>query len=808
MKKYLILLLLGCSLAAFGQNGLIMPSVDPVGDSLSFIQVRARMDSIRQYRPTVAVVLGGGGARGMAHLGVLRLMEELGIPVDLIGGTSMGGLVAGLYSFGYGQEYLDSLVRDIDWSVMMSDRVPDSYQTYRVRKSKERYAINIPFHYEKAEANARLRRQMEVSKSYDKINTRTADMGTEVLNRIGLGLPDGFLFGFNVRNTLSAVSVGYQDSLQFDRLPIPYYCVATDMYSMEEKNWTSGRVVDAMRSTMAIPLYFRPVRIKDMILSDGGTRNNFPVDIARAMGADIVIGSEMPSERDLTELNSAVSLAMQNITMMSSDAAIVNRKHTDILLQHALPGYNMLSFDKESIADIIEQGYRLALENKPAFEEIARRVHATPGGSTEPRRHATDIGRQAVLVGDIRIEGVSERERRSLLGPLELQRDNTYDRADIEKILGTLYGTRAFESVTYRLEGAAEPYTLVFDCQKGQVNELGAGIHIDNDEVVYAALHLGIGTRKLTGPRFIAEAKIGNAASLMADFSYKPFCRLPVIGVRLQTGYLNIMYSDAGADVKIKSVNSRVDAYFEDSYMKDGTFSLGYSYEMEPFENYIDATVTWKDYDFRSRWHSVYGNFRYDTMDDGYFPTRGFSARVHGRYVFGGYSTWLEERDLPGEATEGPVEPYGTVVASLSGAIPMGGHLTLQPAVWLGWASTYSGRMNFVHSLAAGGPLPGRYLENQIPFLGRSINFEILEDVVAMAQVDLRYQFSHVNYVALTASVLQNSRTFGEFFKTPLNAYAFGLSYGRKTVAGPLQLGLHWCNKGGVGLTLGFGFDF
>ncbi|MBR1407203.1 MAG: patatin-like phospholipase family protein, partial [Bacteroidales bacterium] len=90
--------------------------------------MRARMDSIRQYRPTVAVVLGGGGARGLAHLGVLRYMEELGIPVDLIGGTSMGGLVAGLYSFGYGQQYLDSLVRAIDWTVMMSDRVPDDYQ--------------------------------------------------------------------------------------------------------------------------------------------------------------------------------------------------------------------------------------------------------------------------------------------------------------------------------------------------------------------------------------------------------------------------------------------------------------------------------------------------------------------------------------------------------------------------------------------------------------------------------------------------------------------------------------------------------
>ena len=499
----------------------------------------------------MAVVLGGGGARGMAHLGVLRLMEELGIPVDLVGGTSMGGLVAGLYSFGYGQEYLDSLVRDIDWTVMMSDRVPDSYQTYRVRKSRERYAINIPFHYEAAEANARLRKQMEVTRSYEKINTRSADMGGETLNRIGLGLPDGFLYGFNVRNILSAVSVGYQDSLSFDRLPIPFYCVATDMYSMQEKNWTSGRVVDAMRSTMAIPLYFRPVRIKDMILSDGGTRNNFPVDIARAMGADIVIGSEMPVNRDLTELNSVASLAMQNISMMSSDAAVENRKHVDLLLQHTLPGYNMLSFDKESIADIIDQGYQLALENKPAFEEIARRVHAMPGDVTKPRRHATDIGWQEVLVEEVRVDGVTDRERRFLLDSGDLQRDKTYNRKDIEKILGVLYGTRAFESVTYRLEGAEEPYTLIFDCQKGQVNELGAGIHIDNDEVVYAAFRLGIGTRKLVGPRFVVETKIGNAASLMADFSYKPFYRLPLIGARFQTSYLNIMYVPGSEELVI-----------------------------------------------------------------------------------------------------------------------------------------------------------------------------------------------------------------------------------------------------------------
>ena len=813
MRRLLTLLLVCCSTAAFGQYKPYKPymaSTDPVGDSISFARVRARMDSIRQYRPTVALVLGGGGARGMAHLGVLRYMEELGIPVDLVGGTSMGGLIAGLYSFGYGQEYLDSLVRSIDWGVMMSDRVPDSFQTYRVRKNKERFAINIPFHYDHSEAEERIRKQMEIiNKSYDKMNTRTADMSKEAINKIGLGLPDGFLFGFNVRNTLSSVSVGYQDSLAFDQLPIPFYCVASEMVSMKEKNWTTGRVVDAMRSTMAIPLYFRPVRIHDEVLVDGGTRNNFPADIAKAMGADIIIGSEMPVPRDLTDMNSLANLAMQNITMMSFESAESNRKLTDILLQHTLEGYNMLSFVKESVADIIQQGYDKAVENKEAFEEIARRVGA-PVKQTLAHHSATDISNRDVLVGDIRIDGVTEKEQAYLLNPRSLQKDKMYCRDEIEDIIETIYGTRAFESVTYRLEGTEEPYTLVFECQRGQVNELGAGIHIDNDEVVYASFRLGIGTRRLSGVRFVTEGKLGNAASISLDLSYKPLKRLPTIGLKAQTGYLNIMYTELLEDVKIKAVTSRFDAYLEDSYMTKGSFRLGLSYEMEPFENYLDQALAWKGFDFTSRWWSAFAQFRFDTLDDGYFPSRGFLIGANARYVFGGYSTYLEDPDMDlGQSREGPVAPYYTGSMQITGAIPLGPRLTLQPAGWLGWASRYSGQMHLLHCMGAGGIQGGRYLENQIPFFGFSTSFQMLEDLVLMEQVDLRYQFSHVNYATLQAGFLQNSASFRDLFEgygyTP---WAIGLEYGRKTIAGPLRLGLHWCNETGFGLTLAFGMVF
>ena len=160
MRRLIILFTIFLAIPCLAQNRFIAPSVDPEGDSLAIARVRARMDSIRQYRPTVAVVLGGGGARGMAHLGVLRYIEEMGIPVDLIGGTSMGGLVAGLYSFGYDAHYLDSLVRSIDWTVMMSDKIPDSFQTYELRRNKERFAVTVPFHYDDEDLQDKIKKQL------------------------------------------------------------------------------------------------------------------------------------------------------------------------------------------------------------------------------------------------------------------------------------------------------------------------------------------------------------------------------------------------------------------------------------------------------------------------------------------------------------------------------------------------------------------------------------------------------------------------------------------------------------------------
>ena len=811
MKKLLLLATLLACFSGFAQNSnnLVMPSVDPQGDSLAFRRVREKMDSIRQHRPTVAVVLGGGGALGMAHLGVLRYIEELGIPVDLIGGTSMGGLVGGLYALGYGERYLDSLVRAIDWTVMMSDKIPDSYQTYKVRQNKERFAFTIPFHYEDKDMQARIDKQLSSGdKNSEQRNVRSGDMSSEIMSKIGLGLPDGFLFGFNVRNTLSSVSVGYQDSLAFDALPIPFYCVATDMFSMKEKNWTSGSFVDALRSTMAIPFYFRPVRTESMVLADGGARNNFPVDIARAMGADIVIGSEMPAHRDLADLGSLVNLAMQNISMMASDASLVNRKATDLLLQHPLDGYNMLSFDSESIDDIIRQGYELARANQEQFERIARIVGARSGTAGTASEKATDIYVTKVKVDNVLIEGLTEKETNYLLDPTILPRDGMYDRNTVEQILSALYGTRAFESVTYRFSGKEEPYTLIFECQKGQTHEFGVGVHADTDEKVYVGGHLGLGTRKLTGPRFVTEFKVGNVSSLMADFSYKPLAPLPVFGIAGKGTLSAFKYREGDKNVQFSALNLQTEVYAEDSRLVYGKVRFGFAAEYEPYENYLDRELQWQGWDFRSRWYSTFAQLRYDTFDESYFPTKGFQVSLHTRYVFDGYSTYLERADSSAEPEEGEVMPYSTGSGHFSCIIPLGERLLFQPSLHAGWSTEDAGRMNFVHTLVAGGTLAGRYLENQLPFFGINGGFHTCSHFAATAQADLRYGFNHKTFLTVRGGVLQDRDILKDLVLTAPQVFAVGAEIGQKTVLGPMRLGCQWCNRTGFSVSVSFGFDF
>ena len=808
MKKLVAALVLAVSLSlsSFAQ---ILPSADPAADSLAFARVRARMDSIRQYRPTVGLVLAGGGARGLAHLGVIKYMEELGIPVDVITGTSMGGLVGGLYALGYKHDQLDSLVRDIQWPVMMSDNIPNDFVSYKIRKYRERFVIRIPFHYDNEDLAVRLKQQRIIDKMAAEAGNSSSDMMQEALNKIGIGMPDGFLFGLNVRNMLSSVSVGYQDSLSFADLPIPYACVATDMYTLAPKYWTEGSITSAIRSTMAIPFYFRAVRGNGEILLDGGMRNNFPVDIAREMGADIIIGSDMSIHRRLDELNSPVDFVFQTITLLSSGALGPAKEMLDLGVHHELAGYNMLSFDDKSVDDIIDQGYQNAIASREMFESIAARVAGRPAPDVVRHKPAVNLAQSGVYVDKVRFSGINDDEVSKILHKSEFPKNGIYDRDTVEKLLNKIYGTNAFESVTYHLEGHEEPYTLVLECQKGQVNDFAVGIHADTDEFVSAALHVGLGTRRLAGHRFTGDIKLGTNPSLNLDLAYRARIGLPTVGITFRNRLINTT-SGYSADVSNKFLTSAIDLYLEDSRMRFGSLKTGFTAEMNPYENYLSYGEHWIGWDWKSYWLSAFVTLRHDTFNDGYFPTKGLCFYLNGRYVFKGYSISLDpslynsKRGTP--TKDGSVPAYASILAGAEAAFSIGNDFTFLPSFHAGLYTVDQEYLNFSHLITMGGFMGGRYTERQMPFFGFPTGYRVCRNFNVSGKLDLRYRLARKNFITARGGLYIDAGTI-EGFENLAPLLAFGGELARQTVVGPLKVAVQWCDVIGFSVFASIGFD-
>ena len=808
--------------AADAVPGPILSSAHPEIDEAAFAKVRARMDSIRQYRPTVGLVLAGGGARGLAHLGVIKYMEELGIPVDVVTGTSMGGLVGGLYALGYKHDQLDSLVRAIEWPIMMSDNIPNKYISYTLRKYRDKYVVRIPHHYDDEDLAVRLKNERIAEKMAEESGHNSADMLNESIARMGLGMPDGFLYGLNVRNMLSSVSVGYQDSISFADLPIPYACVATDLYAMTPKYWTSGSITDALRSTMAIPFYFRAVRKDGEVLLDGGMRNNYPVDIAKAMGADIIIGSDMSIHRELNELNTPVDFLLQTITLLASSANGPAQKLLDLGVHHELKGYTMLSFDDASVNDIIDQGYRNATQQKELFESIAQVV----AGKREPQiaSHpaAVNLAQKKVRVRDLRFQGIGEHEQSRIQYMRDIPKDGLYDRAIVERLLNDIYGTNAFESVTYHLEGNAEPYTLVFECQKGQTNDFALGLRADTDETVALALHYGLGTRRLTGMRMMADMKLGTNPSIQVDWGTKSRIGLPSYGIIFRSRLLNTSTGYVGEENQRK-LSIGTDVYLEDTWIHDGNFRIGLSAEMDPFDHYLTYGELRNEWNWKDYWLSAFANFKYETFNDGYFPTRGVRISMKGRYVFKGYAKkldpdaayWREDEWIP--TTEGGRVPqYVTTMGSFETAISFGEHFTVLPKLYVGWYKPFGvdidkySPYHFVnsrHVVTYGGFMQDRYTENQIPFFVCPNGYRDTFGFSSLIQLDLRYCFARKNFVTVRSGLFKDVQTLKEYGETS-GFWGFGAEYARQTIVGPLKIAAQWEPIFGASAYASIGFDF
>lgn len=304
-----------------------------------------------RQRPSVALVLGGGGAKGAAHVGALRVIEQAGIPIDYVVGTSMGALIGGLYSVGYNSDQLDSILQTQDWKVLLSDREDPKTLPLDRRLQNEQYAISIPFRAQNPEIN-----------------------------------DGGFIQGINIGHLLHQLIAPYNGNIDFNSLPIPFACVAVDVVSGKPHVFHNGSLQEAMRASMSIPAVFTPVRKDSMVLVDGGIMNNYPQDVARAMGADIIIGVDVQADLlDAKKLKGVGNVLLQVIDVATNNDYFEKIDDTDIYIKVDVSGYNAASFTTESIDTLIIRGQEAAQEKWN--ELLALRHHLDLAGrqQTPPR---------------------------------------------------------------------------------------------------------------------------------------------------------------------------------------------------------------------------------------------------------------------------------------------------------------------------------------------------------------------------------------------------------------------------------------
>ena len=298
--------------------------------------------SAQTERKKVAVVLSGGGAKGMAHIGALRVIERAGIPIDIITGTSMGSIVGGLYSLGYDSERLDSMVRLQDWTLLLSDR----------------HSLRSPFLNER-----RMQNTYALSKTFI-----LDDKG--IASNMG-----GVIEGKNLARLFGALTAGIPDSVDFNTLPIPFACVATNIIDNTEYDFHSGSLAEAMRASMSIPAVFTPIRKGDMLLVDGGLRNNYPADIAKQMGADVIIGVTVQgAPKTADELKSSASVLGQIVDVNCKNKYDENLAMTDVAIRVNTKGYSAASFTHVAIDTLIRRGEEEAMVHWDELMELKRQI--------------------------------------------------------------------------------------------------------------------------------------------------------------------------------------------------------------------------------------------------------------------------------------------------------------------------------------------------------------------------------------------------------------------------------------------------
>ena len=697
----------------------------------------------QEKQPKVGLVLSGGGAKGFAHVAILKEIDKAGIQIDYIGGTSMGAIVGGLYAVGFSGVEIEKIVKNTDFVNVLRDRLPRSTSPFFEKEYGEKTKITLP-----------------------------------VTNGI-VGLPRGISRGQNVLNMLFELLDSTEENNDFSKLPIPFFCIATDVENGKGVLLEKGSLPLALRASGSFPTLLNPITINNKLLVDGGIANNFPVSIMKSKGMDIVIGVDVEGRLfEKEKLTSAIAILSQIVSYQMYGKSKEEKEKLDVYIHPDIFEYNVVDFDKKD--EILKKGEEEVEKFSKIFEEIAAKQ------IVKKKRKQIKINTVKRHISEINLKGSEYYTRAFVLGKLNIKEGDSISRQDISKRIHLLSATKNYERIDYNLKKQDDSsYQLNFTLKEGKDNAtLSLGAHYDflyKSGVLanYSQKHLfkkndlfSLDVVLGDNLRYNLNYFVDNGFYISYGFRsrYNHFRSSskfnPVLSQFPTLNNIDLKYTDITNQIFVQTTFDR-------------KFALGLGLEHKHLKASTETITSGGNETIidNSEYYSAFGYLKLDTYDKKYFVTKGYFADFNFKW-------YMNSSDFNGNFNS-----FAQTKGTLGFATTIADKLTFQNTNEAGFTLNKSASNIFDFHL---GGYNQNYINTFISLYGYDFA-ELSDKSFLKSEFQLRYAFAKNHYASFIANYARlEGNVFKDIdiFKDIKSGYALGYSY--DSLLGPLEIKYSW----------------
>ncbi len=715
--------------------------------------------------PRVGLVLSGGGAKGLAHIGVLKTLDSLGVRIDYVAGTSMGAVMGGLYATGYTGKQIDSIISATDFDLLITDDVPRKSRTFYERKNAEKYALTLPF------------------------------------NNFKIQLPSSISRGQNVFNLLSKLTLDVSGVEDFSKLPIPFYCIATDMLTGKEVVLDRGNLAQAISASSALPTLYQPVRLDNKLLMDGGIVNNYPILGLESKDLDIIIGVDVQDDLlTINKLESVSNILIQISNFRVAKEMVGKSKLTDIYIKPEVSEYSLVSF-KEG-AEIIRKGQTAITSQLEELKIIAKAQNFT-------KRKAKIPEIQKIKINDISIFGLNKYTASYVRGKLRFRTGETISFDNFSKGVNNLVATNNFDSFLYKFSPDGEGY--VFSAKVTEAKNttfIKFGAHYDQLYKSAALLNLTKKQLLLKNDVLSLDFILGDNSRYNFDyyidkgFYWSVGINSKYIGFTNFTNPRSLISESVDPDIdKIQMNFSEFTHQFfvETLIKKDLALKIGIELKdlkITTNDNVFLTVFDTPEYKFEDgEYYSLFGSIKIDTIDNELFPTSGFLFEGSSKFYFGSSALRDDFNEL--SIFKSKISKALTIVDKLSI------NITTEGGFKVGNSNTKALHFGL-------GGYGSDYFNNYSTFYGYDY-FSLNGNSYVKVDSTLDYEFlnnHHINFSANFANIGDDIFLSSDWFESP-SYEGYSIGYGLETIIGPIELKYNWSegsNESGFYVNVGYWF--